>query len=138
VLDGATADNYKSVTDAPPPPPAAAPKPAEERDELKAEAEKLKDKEDVSLAGRRQDTDDARARAAVPQAKKSAGGPLRSSGPVQNQSNQINTQTYEMSVTRAVGGTDSYKNLDGGLRAIADNLGGTVVVVWKEKAYRIQ
>ena len=35
-------------------------------------------------------------------------------------------------------GTTEYKKLDSGLRAIAENLGGTVVVVWKEKAYRIQ
>ncbi len=35
-------------------------------------------------------------------------------------------------------GTNEYKKLDSGLRGIAENLGGTVVVVWKEKAYRIQ
>lgn len=35
-------------------------------------------------------------------------------------------------------GTDQYKNLDSGLRSIGNQLGGTVVVVWKEKAYRIQ
>ena len=35
-------------------------------------------------------------------------------------------------------GTDEYKKLDRGLRNIADTIGGTVVVVWKEKAYRIQ
>lgn len=35
-------------------------------------------------------------------------------------------------------GTDEFKKLDGGLRNIAITLGGTVVVVWKEKTYRIQ
>ena len=35
-------------------------------------------------------------------------------------------------------GTGEYKVLDGGLRSIAESVGGTVVVVWKEKAYRIQ
>jgi hypothetical protein len=35
-------------------------------------------------------------------------------------------------------GTDAYKKLDSGLRSIADSLGGTVVTVWKGKAYRIQ
>lgn len=35
-------------------------------------------------------------------------------------------------------GTDDYKKLDSGLRSIADNLGDTIVVVWKGKAYRIQ
>ena len=35
-------------------------------------------------------------------------------------------------------GTDAYKKLDGGLRSVAESIGGTVVVVWKEKVYRIQ
>ena len=35
-------------------------------------------------------------------------------------------------------GADIYKKLDGGLRSIADSLGGTVVTIWKGKAYRIQ
>lgn len=35
-------------------------------------------------------------------------------------------------------GTNEYKKLDSGLRGIIENLGGTVVVVWKQKTYRIQ
>jgi hypothetical protein len=35
-------------------------------------------------------------------------------------------------------GTGEYQRLDSGLRSIADSLGGTVVVLWKVKAYRIQ
>jgi hypothetical protein len=35
-------------------------------------------------------------------------------------------------------GTDEYNRLDGGLRSIANSLGGTVVIVWGAKAYRIQ
>ena len=35
-------------------------------------------------------------------------------------------------------GTAEYKKLDSGLRNVADTVGGTVVVVWKSKAYRIQ
>lgn len=35
-------------------------------------------------------------------------------------------------------GTNEYKNLDSDLRGIVENLGGTVVIVWKERAYRIQ
>ena len=35
-------------------------------------------------------------------------------------------------------GTNEYKKLDSTLRGIVENLGGTVVIVWKEKAYRIQ
>jgi len=91
-------------------------------------------------------------------------GPTRSVGPIQSQTNnQIMNQAGEMAVTRAVGGktfdnrngawydrayrnqattnyrrgTAEYKKLDGGLRSIADNLGGTVVLIWKDKAYRI-
>jgi len=40
--------------------------------------------------------------------------------------------------TNVTRGTKEYKKLDSGLRAIAENLGGTVIIVWKEKAYRIQ
>ncbi|MCY7376693.1 MAG: hypothetical protein LH472_12105 [Pyrinomonadaceae bacterium] len=35
-------------------------------------------------------------------------------------------------------GTKEYKKLDANLRGIAENLGGTVIIVWKEKSYRIQ
>ncbi len=35
-------------------------------------------------------------------------------------------------------GTDEYKKLDSGLRKIADTLGGTVFIVWKERALKIQ
>lgn len=35
-------------------------------------------------------------------------------------------------------GTKEYKKLDSGLRGIVENLGGTVVIVWKEKTYRVQ
>lgn len=34
--------------------------------------------------------------------------------------------------------TDDYRKLDSGIRVIAESLKGVVVVVWKEKAYRIQ
>jgi hypothetical protein len=35
-------------------------------------------------------------------------------------------------------GTSEYLRLDSGLRSIADQLGGTVVILWSGKAYRIQ
>lgn len=35
-------------------------------------------------------------------------------------------------------GTEDYQKLDGGLRSIANSIGGVVVVVWKGTAYRIQ
>src|SRR3569623_2132819 len=104
-------------------------------------------------------SDDALARGADSSAKKVA-GPTRA-GPVQNQM-QMNTQSSEMAVTRTAGGktfrnangawydnayhgqsttnvrrgTDEFKKLDSGLRSIANELGGVVVVVWKDKAYR--
>lgn len=34
--------------------------------------------------------------------------------------------------------SEDYKKLDSELRAIADSLGGTIVIVWKDRAYRIQ
>ncbi|MCU1287772.1 MAG: hypothetical protein JWN60_1, partial [Acidobacteria bacterium] len=42
------------------------------------------------------------------------------------------------STTNVSRGSGDYKKLDSGLRSIADSLGGTVVVVWKGRAYRIQ
>jgi hypothetical protein len=35
-------------------------------------------------------------------------------------------------------GTDAYKKLDSGLRSIAENLSGTIIVIFNGKAYRIQ
>lgn len=35
-------------------------------------------------------------------------------------------------------GTSEYRNLDSGLRSITDKLDGTVILVWKQKAFRIQ
>ncbi len=131
------------------------------RDEKKLEPEKSKDADTMLLDGSRA-AETRMMREAPPSAKKD--GPSRS-GPLQNQTQtQLNKNAGEMIVIRSVGGkkfqnrdgawydtayhgqstnnfrrsTDDYKKLDGGLRKIADTLGGTVVVVWKEKAYRIQ
>ena len=47
--------------------------------------------------------------------------------------------SYRGQATKSVRrGTSDYRNLDGGLRSIADSIGGTVVIVWNGKAYRIQ
>lgn len=47
--------------------------------------------------------------------------------------------SYRGQQTTNVGrGTEDYRKLDTDLRGIAESLNGTVVVVWKEKAYRIQ
>jgi hypothetical protein len=157
---------------APSPPAAAAPaKPEEKKGETatvsKMQAENLparasKDDDKNKLLAGARTADESRARRdAPPPAAKS--GPARS-GPVQMQSNQVNTNVGEMAVTRVVSGktfnnrdgawydstyrgqattnvrrgTDEFKKLDAGLRSIANNLGGVVLVVWKAKAYRIQ
>ena len=152
-LDGVAAEPLAAA------PPVAA-KPMDDRDEKKAESEKGKETQDSTLSARRADEFGMRRDAPLAAAKT---GPARS-GPLQNKSNQINDGMSEMAVSRVIGGktfnnrngawydsayrgqattnyrrgTDDYKKLDRGLRNIADTLGGTVVVVWKEKAYRIQ
>lgn len=162
VLDGVTAQPKRGA--APPPAPEAN-KTAADREQEKLKSGDYRAKEESKnevVGGVRQDTEDRMARGNVATAKKKDAGPTRS-GPVQSPS-QMNTQTYEMPVTRTAGGkkftnrngawydtayrgqattnvrrgTDTYKNLDSGLRSIAETLGGTVVVVWKDKAYRIQ
>ena len=44
-------------------------------------------------------------------------------------------QQSTINITR---GTEKYKKLDKGLRAVVENLGGTVVIIWKDKAYWIR
>ena len=129
-----------------------------ERDEKKNDGAKLKEeRKDLQLAKKQAED---RGYRDMPRAASKV-GPSRGAGPVQNQSNQMNSN---MPVSRAVGGktfnnrdgawydssyhgqatanyrrgTAEYKKLDVGLRSIADTLGGTVVIVWKAKAYRIQ
>ena len=116
---------------------------------------------DISLAAKRRELDTARSRDLPPAAANS--GPGRS-GPVQMQANQNARNAVQMTVTRSAGGrkftnrdgawydtdyngqattnvkrgTGEFKNLDSGLRSIANQIDGVVVVVWKGKAYRIQ
>ncbi len=138
-LEGATADRAK---------------PAEDPERKQAELS------DASLEERKKRSESARARDLPPPSAKV--GPAR--GPVQMQSNQVGNLAGEMTVTRSVGGrkftnrdgawydtayrgqattnvkrgTDEFKKLDSGLRSIANQLDGVVVVVWKNKAIRIQ
>lgn len=161
MTDGIIASQPKPAAVAPPP---SADKPISERDQEKLKSgDDIKDEKNREIVGGvRQETEDRRASGAT-LAKKKDAGPTRSAGPVQSPA-QTNTQTYEMPVTRTAGGkkftnrsgawydtayrgqatvnvrrgTDAYKNLDSDLRSIAETLGGTVVVVWKDKAYRIQ
>ena len=133
-----------------------------EADEKKLDNDKLNEQpKDLELAKRKEAEEQRATRDAPAAAAKS--GPARS-GPFQMKSKQSGNQVYDMSVTRKVGGrsfnnrdgawydtgyhgqstinigrgTEEFKKLDGGLRSIANNLGGVVVVVWKGKAYRIQ
>jgi hypothetical protein len=160
-------EEAKAAAEPAPPPPA----PPVTMDGIMGGVDKKKDEDerenkaesdDLELAKRkRAETRSMARRDLPPPAAKS--GPARS-GPLQSQSKQVNSNIFDMSVTRGVGGnkinnrngvwydsayhgqatinyrrdTEDYKKLDRGLRNIADTLGGTVVVVWQSKAYRIQ
>ncbi len=50
----------------------------------------------------------------------------------------IDSQYKGQSTTNITRGTDDYKKLDSDLRQTVERLGGTVVIVWKAKAYKIQ
>jgi hypothetical protein len=161
-LDGFTTTTKPDAQPAPPPAAGARQQPADqpktERDDKLAEAgdDMAKDKAKRNEASRsRMDRE-----AMSPSLKKE--GPSRA-GPLQNQSNQMGANVGEMAVTRKVGGktffnrngawidtaygsqsvnlvrrgSDEFKKLDSGLRNIANELYGTVIVVWKGKAYRI-
>lgn len=143
--------------------PAPRPKdgqPAETRDE-KPEPAKT-DADDLKLADRNKIAEDRLSREGPYAPKKKEVGPTRA-GPRYDQQ-QSNANIYAQTPLRSVGGknfdnrggiwydtaysgqpmirvsrgSDEYKKLDGSIKRIAENLGGTVVVVWKAKAYRIQ
>lgn len=145
----------------PPPPPAGGTITGVAADEAKRDAEMEKARRsDDSLAAKRKEMD-ARSRDLPPASATS--GPSRS-GPAQMQTNQNARNAVQMSVTRSAGGrkftnrdgawydtaykgqattnirrgSDEFKKLDAGLRAIASEVDGVVVVVWKDKAFRIQ
>lgn len=50
----------------------------------------------------------------------------------------IDSQYKGQSTTNITRGTEDYKKLDSDLRQTVERLGGTVVIVWKTRAYRIQ
>ncbi len=156
-------NDLPKVTAAPPPPPPAAGVTIDgvSADEAKRDKEtRQAERSDLSLA-KRKESDASRSRDLPPAASKS--GPGRS-GPVQMQNTQNSRNAVQMSVTRSAGGrkfanrdgawydteykgqattnvrrgTDEFRKLDSGLRSIANEIDGVVVVVWKSKAYRIQ
>jgi hypothetical protein len=136
--------------------------PSREEAKARSVSEKKKDvedeKADTALAAR-QVEDVARSQAGG--VAKSTPGPSRNTR--QNFPNRADN-TYEMYEEKRLGGrtfqrrdnvwydrayrgqatknvrrnTDEYRELDSGLRLIAESLNGVVVVVWEKKAYRIQ
>ena len=162
-MDGTT-DISKSGEVAPAAPvtvnkPAAVEEPKDSEDKAKERS--------VDEKRARNESDDRASRDSSPGApKKTDTGPVRS-GPRQDNTLQNQTQNQivgGVSATRSSGGknfesrngvwydsaykgqsttsvkrgSEKYIRLDSGLRSVADSLGGTVVIVWKDKAYRIQ
>lgn len=146
-----------TVMSAPAQPAAAAPVADDAKDTSKEEYF------DAAPAKRKVNEDRPERRDMPPAAKKS--GPARS-GPAQTQANQVQLdgqanrareqrsaggRTFEnvngiwtdtayrgQATTNVRRGSDDYKKLDSGLRSIAERISGTIIVVWKDKAYRIQ
>ncbi len=97
-----------------------------------------------SVAGRSETQENLRAKKSTP-AKNTkddfAGEPTRQiSGKTFNRKDGVwyDAAYNNQKTTNVRRNTDDYRKLDSGLRIIAESLDGTVVVVWKEKAYRIQ
>jgi hypothetical protein len=162
-VTGRQVSNLPKVSAPPPPPPSAAATldgiSAADTAKADAETEKAK-RSDESLAAKRREVD-TRLRDLPPAATGS--GPSRS-GPAQMQNAQNSRNAVQMSVTRSAGGrkfsnrdgawydsayrgqatqnvrrgSAEFKKLDSGLRSIANEIDGVVVVVWKGGAYRIQ
>ncbi|MEJ7849467.1 MAG: hypothetical protein WKF92_15405 [Pyrinomonadaceae bacterium] len=155
----AAADSVIMQQPAPPPPaPAAKARPEQQKEDAVAGAGKnqLRNVEESKLTAKK-----------AKDMTRNDGGPYKSAGPQRNQQRSFPHQAqndYEVAVTRAIGskkfqrkdgiwydsayrgqgttnvrrGTEQYRKLDGGLRSIAESLDGTVVTIWKDKAYRIQ
>lgn len=120
----------------------------EVREEQKR-AEVLKDNEDVAKLSTEQKPAPSTSGALntqVPKAVKrksdsaNTGETASSGGKTFRRSNNVwyDTAYSNQPTTNVTRGSGEYKKLDSGLRSIVQNLGGTVVIVWKNKAYRIQ
>lgn len=160
---GVPADEEKNELKAAGTQPAPQPKggqPDETRDEKQAISKSVT--EDVTATDRNRTTDDRLSREGPYSPKKKDSGPTRAGPSVTQQ--QSNANIYNQTQIRSVGGksfdnrggvwydtsyngqpmirvtrgSEEYKKLDGSVKRAAENLGGTVVVVWKAKAYRIQ
>ena len=97
--------------------------------------------ETVKKSEEEQKNDDSRTRMSSPSTARQK----------ENNSTKINDKTFNrrdnvsydsayngQATTNITRGSDEYKKLDAGLRQTVERLGGTVVIVWKGKAYRIQ
>lgn len=159
---GGTADKEKPESKSAGTQPAPQPKTAEPTETRDNKAEALKSGADVTLADRGMTNDDSISREGPYSPKKKDSGPTRAGPSVTQQ--QSNANIYNQTQIRSVGGksfdnrggvwydtayngqpmirvtrgSDAYKDLDGSVKRAAESLGGTVVVVWKAKAYRIQ
>jgi hypothetical protein len=163
VSTGSAATAGAPVAAAPPPPPSTTLDVTKtEADEKKLNNYKRPEQPKDQELAKTKEAEEQRADRDAPAAAAKS-GPTRS-GPFQMKSSKSGNGVNDMSVTRKVGGrsfnnrsgawydtayhgqstvnvgrgTDEFKKLDGGLRSIANSLGGVVVVVWKGKAYRIQ
>lgn len=123
-------DLAKSAPAPPPPPPAPESQPA-------GQAAKL---EDLPANGRRLKDLKMQPAPAKPDAKRTTTGGKQIGGKSFNRRDGVwYDSAYSGQATTDVRrGSNEYKKLDSGLRSIAESLSGTVVVVWKSSAYRIQ
>ena len=121
------------VTAAPPPPPPAAIQPAKPAiSEVEAERSEMPRRMPMANAPAQAKRDMADKALAVP-VKVVGGRRFVFRGGVWTD------QAYNgTAVTRIARGSAEFAALDAGLRSIADELGGTSIVVWKGKAYRFQ
>ncbi|MBK7511775.1 MAG: hypothetical protein IPI76_05875 [Chloracidobacterium sp.] len=153
----ASADD-KSIAASPPPPAPITSQPPTSESDAKSDGGSPKAKEqNARLAAT--STDERMARDAAPPAKKNTAvrsGPSNAQAQTQNVITESSLRSvggksfdrrggvwYDLaykgqSTKKVTRGSNDYRKLDGGLRNIGDSLDGTVVVVWKEKAYRIQ
>ncbi len=130
VVDGISSDDRMTNAESKRSDPTPA-KPAPEAAKRKSEGLSKTDKVLTTRGGELEDKDIE---------EKSATGARRANGKTFNRRDGVwYDASYQNQKTKNVRrGTNEYRNLDSGLRAIADKFTETVVVVWKQKAYRIQ
>ena len=117
----------KSSAGVPPPAPPPAPPAASMQAEKRKSSPKKAERDDAQLS-------DARVANAPNAAQRAGGKTFRRVG-----SEWIdNDYRQGANTTKISRGSNEYKKLDSGLRGIAEQFDGVVIVVWKSKGYRIQ